>query len=121
MLKVDHIDAFGQQDKLTLFSAMTCSAVKFEWPGNDAIAEHLVADPDGGAIAFWSMTGWSLNHLAEHLNQDFFTSLFEGKAERLGRCDVESPAGLWCQRARSVYARYHRPDWRPGLGGEKIG
>ena len=69
---------------------MTCSAAKFESPGGDAIAEHLVADPDAGVIAFWGMTGMSLNHLAEHLNQDFFTALFEGKDKRLGDATLKA-------------------------------
>ncbi len=56
----------------------------------DAIAEELVAGPAAGVIAFWSMTGWSLNNLAEHLNQAFFTVLFGGEAERLGDATLEA-------------------------------
>jgi Peptidase family C25 len=80
----------GNGDHLPVFLGMTCSANRFEVPGYDAIGEVLATQANGGAVASWSPTGWSLNYLAQRLDEDFFLSVFQGGERILGEAVLAS-------------------------------
>lgn len=64
-------------NRMPVIVGMTCSAARFEIPGFDTIGESLVTQPNGGAIAVWAPTGWSLNPPAKQLNSAFFKAVFQ--------------------------------------------
>lgn len=81
--------------RLPVVTGMTCLAARFEIPGYDAIGELMVGKPDGGAIAFWSPTGLSMNEEARILAHAFFDDVFQ-KGQRV--------LGLAVLNAFSAYA-----------------
>lgn len=77
LMKNTDVADLGNAGRLPVFLGMTCSANRFELPGFDAIGEMLVTQPNVGAVAAWSPTGWSLNHLAQRLGEAFFLAALE--------------------------------------------
>jgi len=55
-------------EKLPIVSALTCILGRSDVPGVESVAEALVTDIDGGAIAVWAPSGLSLAGAAHELN-----------------------------------------------------
>ncbi len=69
-----------------LVTAMTCSTSRFELPGVDALAEHMVDPASAFAIASWGPSGLTLSNDAATLGDAFATKLFssDGETPRIG-------------------------------------
>ncbi len=78
------VDNMTNQNRLPIVLGMTCVAGRFEIPGVDAIGEHMVVKPAGGAVAAWVPTGLSLNDQARMLDEDFFKAVFTDNQTVLG-------------------------------------
>jgi hypothetical protein len=70
--------------RLPVFTAASCLVNQFALPGFDALGEHLITAPDGGAIAVWSASGLSINRWARELDSAFYEAIFEDGERRLG-------------------------------------
>ena len=87
------VDNMTNQNNLPIVLGMTCVAGRFEIPGFDAIGEHMVVKPDGGAVAAWVPTGLSLNDLARILDEGFFTAVFTDNHTVLGDAIMSAMTG----------------------------
>ena len=67
-----------QNSSHPIFSALTCAAGDYSWPGTPSLAGALVLNPGGGAVAALAPTGLSLDEDAHRLGTAFVDSLFVG-------------------------------------------
>jgi hypothetical protein len=85
LLGVGDMDALSNGDRLPIVSALTCVVGRSDVPGFESLAEALVTDADGGAIAVWAPTGLSLSGAAHDLDLVY--------AAALAGADPDSPLG----------------------------
>jgi len=74
----------SNNEKLPIFTAMTCLMGQFALPGFDALAESLMLHNAGGAVTVWSPSGLSLNPKAKILGDEFFHAVFADQENILG-------------------------------------
>ena len=67
-----------------VFTAMTCLAGDFAYPGYPGIGERLYRRPTSGAAAVWAATAMSSHRHARVLAYGFYQALAGGEATRLG-------------------------------------
>ena len=80
LFRSSDISGLYNGDQLPVFSALTCSAGRFDLPGYAFLSEALITHSRGGAIACWSPSGFSYNADAVQLNRGLFQALFmDGK------------------------------------------
>ena len=84
LLGAGDVAALGNGPRLPVFTAASCLVNQFALPGFDALGEHLITAPDGGAIAVWSASGLSLNRWARELDSAFYQAIFEDAEPLLG-------------------------------------
>jgi uncharacterized repeat protein (TIGR01451 family) len=66
--------------QLPVFVGTSCLLGRFSLPGYDCLAETLIMEPDGGAIAVWAPSGMSYNDPACRLNEELIQAVFgEGR------------------------------------------
>jgi len=75
LLRVGDMDLLTNGDRLPIVSALTCVVGRSDIPNLESLAEALVTDADGGAIAVWAPTGVSLAGAANELNLFYAQSL----------------------------------------------
>lgn len=63
-------------DNLPVFVSLTCAAGDFTIPGTTSLAEALVLNPKGGAIAAYSPSGLSIDQDAQKIGHAFFDSAY---------------------------------------------
>ena len=87
---VKAVDAAALQNtSFPIFSALTCAVGDSTYPGASSLAEALVLNPSGGAIASMVPTGLSLDHDAQFLGNAFVDSLF-GSYNTIGHSVLEA-------------------------------
>jgi uncharacterized repeat protein (TIGR01451 family) len=69
---------------LPVFTAMTCAAGSFGFPGIEGLSEALVLKPDGGAVAMWAPSGLAFNAESVELSRGFYSAVFIGGETVLG-------------------------------------
>ncbi|MDH3654275.1 MAG: C25 family cysteine peptidase [Myxococcales bacterium] len=100
-----------------IVTGMTCSTSRFELPGIDALAEHMVDPANEFAIASWGASGVTMSHYAAKLGEAFATKLFnaDGGAPRLGDLVValhQEHAPAYDAKALAVYVLLGDPALR---------
>lgn len=68
------VPGLGNNGRLPVLTAMTCTINRFEVPGIPALGEILVKDDHGGAAAVWGPTGLSANGEAKLLAERFYNA-----------------------------------------------
>jgi hypothetical protein len=68
LLRTTDVDLLTNGDRLPIVSALTCIVGRSDIPNLESLAEALVTDADGGAIAVWAPTGVSFGGSAHELN-----------------------------------------------------
>lgn len=63
-------------DMMPVFTAMTCLAGNFGYPGTDRLNEALVLPATGGAIAMWSPSGYAFNSHSVALSKGFYSARY---------------------------------------------
>lgn len=71
-------------DHLPVFLMMTCLNGYFNDPALDSIAEKLLMNPRGGAVAVWTSTGQTLPAGQWAINQEMYVRIFSAPQVRLG-------------------------------------
>ena len=84
LFRSSDISGLYNGDQLPVFSALTCSAGRFDLPGYAFLSEALITHSRGGAIACWSPSGFSYNADAVQLNRGLFQALFMDGENILG-------------------------------------
>jgi hypothetical protein len=100
LFRTSDIGALDNAQTPFVMTAMTCLAGDFSLPGYPGLAEDMLRKETGGAAAVWAPTGMSENALAVPLAEGFYSSVFEGRAPRLGDAVVA---------AHQLYRREGRP------------
>ena len=67
-----------QNTAYPIFTALTCASGDYSMPGARSLADSLVLNPQGGAIAALAPTGLSLDEDAQRLGTAFVDSMFGG-------------------------------------------
>lgn len=81
LLTEDDLPLLADLHSPPVIAALTCVVGRFEVPGFESLAESLVLEPEGGAVAVWAASGLSLTDDADILNQAFVGALAEGGAD----------------------------------------
>ena len=85
---INDVDQFQNANRLSILWSCGC------WPAaidHDAIAEHWVTNPNGGAVAFVGNTRYGLNPESDHmLDPGFYKSLFEKDITTIGETLADS-------------------------------
>jgi hypothetical protein len=89
-------------DRLPIVLALTCVAGRYGIPGFDCLSEAWLMKEGGGAVAVWSPTGLSMNHLAKILNQAFVISRFTDGERVLGEA-IRSAMEDYATRGGEMY------------------
>ena len=85
-----------------VMTAMTCLVGNSSLPGSSSVGEALVRRPGGGLVALWGPSGWSENHLAEPLANEFYRAAFDSGTARIGDA---------VNASRKAYRASGRPAW----------
>lgn len=75
LLRTLDMNLLANGERLPVVSALTCVVGRSDIPGIESLAEALVTDSDGGAMAVWAPTTVSLSGPAHELNVAYVTSL----------------------------------------------
>lgn len=75
--------------------SMTCLDGFWDYPNNESLAETLIRQPAGGAVATFSPTGLGLTDGHEQLQIGFYNALFAGRAGRLGAATIAARLALF--------------------------
>ncbi len=84
VLGIHDMELLANGDRLPVVSALTCIAGRSDIPMVESVAEALVTDADGGAIAVWSPSGISFGGAAHRLNVLYATALKDSPGATLG-------------------------------------
>jgi hypothetical protein len=76
--------ALENLDHLPVFLLMTCLNGYFNDPALDSIAEKLLMNPRGGAVAVWASSGQTLPLGQWVINQEMYVQIFSTPHVRLG-------------------------------------
>ncbi|MDH3404116.1 MAG: C25 family cysteine peptidase, partial [Acidobacteriota bacterium] len=68
LVRATDVGLLANGDRLPVVSALTCIVGRSDVPNLESLAEALVLDADGGAIAVWAPTGISFGGAAHTLN-----------------------------------------------------
>ncbi|PYQ56324.1 MAG: hypothetical protein DMF53_25755, partial [Acidobacteria bacterium] len=79
------VPGLGNNGRLPVLTAMTCTINRFEVPGIPSLGEVLVKDDQGGAAAVWGPTGLSANGEAKLLAERFYNAADARLGDRLLR------------------------------------
>jgi Peptidase family C25 len=79
-------------NRLPVFLGMASSVGHFEVPGYESLAEELLLNPDGGAVAAWASTGLSQNDQARLLDEGLFRAIFADGEKVLGEAVLQALA-----------------------------
>ena len=90
LFSTDDVPRLDNRGKLPVFLEMTCYTGYFHSPGYDALAETLVRQENGGAVADWAASGLGVAHGHDYLNRGFYEALFRDDKRVLG---VDALAG----------------------------
>lgn len=77
------------EGRLPIVSALTCSIGRSDIPNIESVAEALITDTDGGAIAVWGAATVSMAEQASHLNL-LYAKAVQGGAETLGEAILKA-------------------------------
>ncbi len=71
-------------NNLSMFTMLTCLNGYFIHPNNDSLAEVLLKNPNGGAVAAWASSGLTTPDIQEIMGTRFYNQVGTGPITRLG-------------------------------------
>ncbi|HJQ27060.1 MAG TPA: C25 family cysteine peptidase [Blastocatellia bacterium] len=104
--------ALENQDRLPVFVLMTCLNGYFFDAATDSLAESLLKNPRGGAVAVWASTAMTLPDGQSLMNQEFYRQLFNRKAITLGEAVQAAKAATRDQDVRRTWVLLGDPTTR---------
>lgn len=78
------VSQFNNQDRLSIFLGMACFEGFFHEPDLAPLAEQYLLNPNGGAVASWSPTGFGVATGHDWLEQGLFLEVFQKQNLILG-------------------------------------
>ncbi len=102
LLSVTDLAQLTNQDRFPIMVPMTCLDGYFIWPsppGQDysSLGESIVRQPNGGAIASWSPTGYGEEEGHSLLDEEFFQALFVTGTRLLGVATTQAKLKMFAQ------------------------
>ena len=97
VLQITDILNWNNYNKLPVFITATCSFTGFDEPSFVSAGEHVLLNPNGGAIALFTTVRAVFANDNERITKQVFNNLFtktDGKAMRLGDVMIESQNAL---------------------------
>ena len=81
-IKRPAVDALTNGDRLFLLHAINCTSAAID---RDAIAEHFLTNPAGGAVAAFGSTRFDFPGTSDAYDKEFYRLLFRDGVRRVGR------------------------------------
>jgi hypothetical protein len=98
---------------LSLFVAMTCLNGYFQDPTLDSLAEVLLKNNQGGAVAVWASSGMTSTNKQAAMDQQMFRLLFSGEGPlSLGDATIRAKAAASDVDVRSTWILFGDPAMR---------
>jgi len=89
--------------RLPVHLSMTCLDGSFQEPTRESLAETLVLNPNGGAVAVWASTGLGVAHGHDYLHRGFYSALYEDGNILLGDLIVAGKLALYTGDTLGVF------------------
>lgn len=92
-------------DKLSIFLGMACFEGFFHEPplGSRSLSESYLFNPNGGAVASWSPTGFGVATGHDYLEQGLFLAVFQNNVTRLGAATTAGKEHLYYKAPAHKY------------------
>ena len=100
---------FTNGSGLSLFVLSTCLNGLFHDTVSDSLAEKLLKNPQGGAVAVWASTGYTEAEGQSKMNQELMRYLFSGKASTIGEAVMNAKAGTGDMDVRRTWVLFGDP------------
>jgi hypothetical protein len=84
LVVTDKAMAMENADRTPFLSALTCIVGRFDVPDYDTLSEALLLNADGGAVAVWSPSGYSMNEDALRLGAKHVDAIAGGGITTVG-------------------------------------
>jgi len=85
--------SFTNSNGLSMFVLSTCLNGLFHDSTNNSLAERLLQNPRGGAVAVWASSGYTEAEGQSKMNQELMKYLFSGKVTTIGEAVMNAKAG----------------------------
>ncbi len=109
LLETDDVALLNNQERASFVVALTCVVGRFDIPDYDTLAEALLVQENGGAVAVWSPSAYSMNADAKELGEKHLGAISSGDVTTVG------------DSVRAALAAYAAaPDGDPGLAARFI-
>lgn len=99
-------------DHLPVFLMMTCLNGYFNDPALDSLAEKLLMNPRGGAVAVWASSGQTLPGGQWTVNQEMYRQMFSAPQVRLGDAARAAKAATTDVDVRQTWILFGDPTMR---------
>ncbi|MCB9158241.1 MAG: hypothetical protein H6645_14125 [Caldilineaceae bacterium] len=92
-------------DKLSIFLGMACFEGFFHEPptGSRSLSESYLLNPNGGAVASWSPTGFGVATGHDYLEQGLFLAVFQNGVQQLGTAMTAGKEHLYYNAPQHKY------------------
>ncbi|MFC2172816.1 C25 family cysteine peptidase, partial [Acidobacteriota bacterium] len=112
LLTSDDDTDMSNERRLPLFINMTCLNGHFHDLYTKSLAEALMLDEDGGAVAVWASSGLTLPDNQIGVNQELIRLLFDDESPRLGTAVMHAKKGTEDLDVRRTWILFGDPTMR---------
>ena len=97
MMDLNLANSLTNYDRLSIFLGMACFEGFFHQPpsGSRSLGETYVLNPNGGAVASWSPTGFGVATGHDWMEQGLFLALFQDRVGQLGSAMTQGKEYLY--------------------------
>ena len=98
-----------RNENLPLFVVMNCLNGYFQDPVSESLAEGLLKNDRGGAVAVWASSGLSFPQAQTAMNQAFYRHLFGARTMRLGEVAIAAKKSILDGDVRRTWILFGDP------------
>ena len=110
LLKSGDAGSLSNKNSLSLFVAMTCLNGYFQDPSLDSLAESLLKNEQGGAVAVWASSGMTTPDKQLGMDQQMFRLLFGGEGTlTLGEATMKAKSATGDSDVRRTWILFGDP------------
>jgi hypothetical protein len=112
VLTLADAEVLTNEKSLPLFVSMTCLNGFFQAPYTDSLAESLIKNPQGGAIAVWMSSGLTAPDEQALMNMELMRLLFGPETLTVGEAARRAKAATQDQDVRKTWILFGDPSMR---------
>jgi hypothetical protein len=101
--------ALTNGQRLPFVVGMSCLAAMFQDPESVSLAEALMNAQNGGAVAVWTSSGWTVPEAQIPMNKELIRLLFNGQHLTLGEATVRAKAATTDMDVRRTWILFGDP------------